>query len=251
VAEPTSRIHDEYAGHWLAVLRDGDRGQKLEARLRLAPIFIQRGMLDHAAELYETNITEGLLHSPIRSVDPPTMFDMLAQVYRTQGRRALADQLLSELIWLDYSSIGIDNIRYLGGVSRMNRIVNAFRLVVERFTPYSLGVSEDVLPYPRHVIRDALLGRILLNEQRIVLKSLEVGLVALASYLPEPDGSIAMNLSATIDNRSIINDRKSSSEEDLRRIARITEFRAALALEQIKAVSIFRRVADALRKPKA
>lgn len=79
---------DEEATYCLSLLRDGDRHQKIVARERLGTIFEQRGMLDEAAQCFESNIREG--------VRDPRIYQRLAGVYRRQGRHELADEVLVE-----------------------------------------------------------------------------------------------------------------------------------------------------------
>ncbi len=79
---------DEEAQHYLDVLRDGSSRELIYARDGLARIFERRGLLDEAAECYETNIFEG-----VRDRD---VYERLARVYRKQGRADLADEVIEE-----------------------------------------------------------------------------------------------------------------------------------------------------------
>ena len=85
---PNFSSEDEEAQHYLGLLRDGTPEQKIAARERLAPIFERRGLLDEAAECYETNIRAG--------VRDRETYERLAAVYRRQGREELADEVLAE-----------------------------------------------------------------------------------------------------------------------------------------------------------
>ncbi len=73
---------DEAAQHWLGLLRDGARVQKVEARIHLATIFERRGMLDEAVELLETNVASGVRRAEV--------YDWLHRLYRSQGNGFLS-----------------------------------------------------------------------------------------------------------------------------------------------------------------
>jgi lipopolysaccharide biosynthesis regulator YciM len=68
---------DDTVQHWLDLLKDGSRYQKIEARWGLSQIFERRGMNDEAIELLETNVAAG---SRV-----PDLFERLAQLYRSRG----------------------------------------------------------------------------------------------------------------------------------------------------------------------
>ena len=72
----------------LEALRDGTRDQKAAARDGLGRVFERRGLLDEAAECYETNIRSG-----VRDRD---LYYRLAAVYRKQGRSDLANEVDEE-----------------------------------------------------------------------------------------------------------------------------------------------------------
>jgi hypothetical protein len=65
---------------WLDVLRDGDEPDKIAARRGLARVFEQRGMLEEAIELLETNIQAGA-----RSAET---LRWLSRLYQAQGDEA-------------------------------------------------------------------------------------------------------------------------------------------------------------------
>lgn len=79
---------DEEVRSLLVQLRDGSREDKIAARAGLGPIFERRGLLAEAAECYEANIRVG--------VRDPALYRRLAEVYRSQGRRKLAAEVLDE-----------------------------------------------------------------------------------------------------------------------------------------------------------
>jgi hypothetical protein len=72
----------------LDALRDGTREQTIAARDGLGRVFERRGLLDEAAECYETNIRAG--------VRDRGLYYRLAAVYRRQGRSDLADEVDEE-----------------------------------------------------------------------------------------------------------------------------------------------------------
>ena len=79
------------AQHWLGVLKDGRDGPnspKVEARLKLAPIFERRGMPDEAIELLVSSITAG--HRD------PEVYESLGRLYAAQGRRDLSVRARAE-----------------------------------------------------------------------------------------------------------------------------------------------------------
>ncbi|MFN8636897.1 MAG: PH domain-containing protein [Chloroflexota bacterium] len=82
------RSEDEEAQHFLQVLRDGSREEKIEARERLSQIFEGRDMIEEACELLEGNARAG-----IRS---RALFTRLASFYRRLGRDDDADAAMAE-----------------------------------------------------------------------------------------------------------------------------------------------------------
>jgi len=85
---PTFASDDEEAAWCLSLLREGDRGQKIVGRERLAYIFERRGLLDAAVECLESNVRDG--------VRDPRAYQRLAGIYRRQGNDDLADEALDE-----------------------------------------------------------------------------------------------------------------------------------------------------------
>jgi hypothetical protein len=81
------RSEDDEGRYYLERLRDGTPEEKIDARLGLARIFERRGLLDEAAECYETNLRSG-------SRDP-SLHERLAAVYRRQLRTDLADETIA------------------------------------------------------------------------------------------------------------------------------------------------------------
>ncbi len=79
---------DEEAQYYLALLREGTRERKIEARSALARIFENRGMLEEATELLEGNARAG--------VRDRTLYTRLASLYRRQEREDLADQAMAQ-----------------------------------------------------------------------------------------------------------------------------------------------------------
>jgi hypothetical protein len=79
---------DDEARHYLGLLRDGSRDQKIAARFGLAAIFERRGMLDEAAELCEANIYAG--------VRDPELYRPLAGVHKQRGDAELAYEVRLE-----------------------------------------------------------------------------------------------------------------------------------------------------------
>jgi hypothetical protein len=65
---------------WLAGLRDGSEADKIAARRGLAGVFEQRGMLEEAIELLESNIEAG-----VRSAET---LRWLSRLYQAQGDEA-------------------------------------------------------------------------------------------------------------------------------------------------------------------
>jgi hypothetical protein len=66
---------------WLDVLRDGSEVEKLGARRGLAGVFEQRGMLQEAIELLETNVQAG-----VRSAETLRWLSRLYQAQGNEGR---------------------------------------------------------------------------------------------------------------------------------------------------------------------
>jgi hypothetical protein len=64
---------------WLDVLRDGDEPDKIAARRGLARVFEERGMLEEAIELLETNVEAG-----VRSAEA---LRWLSRLYQAHGER--------------------------------------------------------------------------------------------------------------------------------------------------------------------
>ena len=87
-AEDATRAEDEEIGEALRLLRDGTREEKIGARYRLAAICEQRALFDEAAELYETNIRNG--------VRDPRLYDRLTAIYRKNGEPERAEQVERE-----------------------------------------------------------------------------------------------------------------------------------------------------------
>jgi hypothetical protein len=77
----------EEASRCLAILRDGDPDQQLDARANLARIFEGRGLLAEAAELLETNARLG--------PEDAALHVRLASLYRRQSRPDLAQQAIA------------------------------------------------------------------------------------------------------------------------------------------------------------
>jgi hypothetical protein len=77
---PAGRFaYDDDAAHqWLAVLRDGDDQQKIQARQRLATIFARRGIVTEAIELLEANLQHGN--------EAPSTYEAFGRRYAAQGR---------------------------------------------------------------------------------------------------------------------------------------------------------------------
>jgi hypothetical protein len=88
MAAPTFRNEDEEAQHCLSALRDGTPEEKIGARVRLAAIFVRRGLFEEAADLYEENIRVG-----VRSAE---LFERLSEAYRGLGDEASADAAIGE-----------------------------------------------------------------------------------------------------------------------------------------------------------
>ncbi|MBA2446986.1 MAG: hypothetical protein H0V51_03070 [Chloroflexi bacterium] len=95
-------LDDKDAERYLTLLREGSPTEKVEARDRLGAIFERRGLLDEAAQAYETNIREG--------VRDPDLYERLASVYRQQGRTELADEVLQEAGRLAEATHGGDDL---------------------------------------------------------------------------------------------------------------------------------------------
>lgn len=74
-------------------------------------------------------------------------------------------------------------------------IIGDFGEVVERYSTYSCGISESLLPYPREQIQRALRMWLLIEDRKEWINHLEVGLLHLAEFLPEPHGTNAMTAS--------------------------------------------------------
>jgi hypothetical protein len=102
VESSTPNSPDDDAERYLTLLRQGSPAEKIEARDRLGAIFERRGLLDEAAQAYETNIREG--------VRDPDLYERLASVYRQQGRTELADEVLQEARRLAEATRGADDL---------------------------------------------------------------------------------------------------------------------------------------------
>jgi hypothetical protein len=88
MAGPTFRSEDDEAQFCLGVLRDGTPDAKMNARERLAAIFMRRGLFAEAVEAYELNVRAGA-----RSAD---LFEQLGAAYRQIGEHAAAAAALAE-----------------------------------------------------------------------------------------------------------------------------------------------------------
>jgi hypothetical protein len=80
----------QQAQRWLGALRDGTDAEKIAARHGLAHAFEQRGMLEEAVELLETNVRAGVRSGEI--------FRWLARLYREQGDEARCLAALLEAV---------------------------------------------------------------------------------------------------------------------------------------------------------
>jgi hypothetical protein len=88
----------------------------------------------------------------------------------------------------------------LSGVER-GKIIADFGAVVEAQAHHIYGVSDNLLPHPRAVIEQAIRDEYWATSDSDKLNTLEVGLMQLASFLPEPDGSTAMAITKTLAGR--------------------------------------------------
>ncbi|MFN8523337.1 MAG: hypothetical protein U0821_09570 [Chloroflexota bacterium] len=86
---PAFANDDEAGEHYLRLLQHGTRLEKLEAREGLGDIMARRGLMDEAADAYETNIRQG--------VRTRALYEKLADVYERQGRMELASEVRLEI----------------------------------------------------------------------------------------------------------------------------------------------------------
>jgi hypothetical protein len=90
-----------------------------------------------------------------------------------------------------YASLGSSRRMTMDEVTK---VVQDYGTALEDYSTYHYGISESLLPYPREQIEEAL--RLASSEATDpkVIEQLAVGYLFLANFLPDPDGSIAMNL---------------------------------------------------------
>jgi hypothetical protein len=72
-------VDEERIQRWLDWLRDGSEADKIAARRGLAGVFEQRGMLDEAIELLETNVRAG-----VRGADTLRRLSLLYQAQENE-----------------------------------------------------------------------------------------------------------------------------------------------------------------------
>ena len=83
------------------------------------------------------------------------------------------------------------------------KLINEYGAVAELYAGYSAGVSERVLPAHLDAIEAALTSAIMANPTSKDRVALEMGIMSLADFLPDPDGSRGMELHESITRQGL------------------------------------------------
>ncbi|HYU21015.1 MAG TPA: hypothetical protein VEQ11_20190 [Chloroflexota bacterium] len=104
---------------------------------------------------------------------------------------AQSDAVFARLLkWVGVASR--EPARPLFSPKEVQTILDEFADALAAYREYNFGVSEERLPHRRERIQQALKQALVTSRDEEVIDKLEVAYVYLASFLPEPDGSIAM-----------------------------------------------------------